>query len=132
MLQLHLCFFQKSMATYVENEFGEKHKTQKTQETTTITNMSDKALRLDKRILPEFEFILRDEVIMNLLDFVDCPLLKDFLRDMIIFNKQCYDFERWDKWLEVQKEHNQTKRRSGYGDLHRDKLLDGVRPHGVS
>ena len=112
------------MATYVEKEFCENHKTQKTQETTTITNMSDKALRLDKRILPEFEFTLRDEVIKNLLDFVECPLLKDYSRDMIIFNKQSYDFERWDKWLDIQKENNQTKRKSGYGDSFCDKLID--------
>ena len=51
-------------------------------------------------------------------------MLKDFSRYMIILNKQCYDFERWDKWLEVQNESNQSKRRSGYGDSHCDKLLE--------
>jgi hypothetical protein len=46
---------------------------------------------------------------MNLLDFVEYPLFKDYSRDMVIFNKQCYDFERWDKWLDIQKEKNDIK-----------------------
>ena len=87
-------YFEKSMATYIENDFCENHKTQQTQQTTTITNMSDKASCLDKRILPEFEFTLRNEVIMNLLDFIECPMLKETSQDMIICNKQCCDFER--------------------------------------
>ena len=86
--------------------------------------MSDEPSRLDKRLLPEYEFTLRDEVVLNLLDFVECPMLKDFPDDIIILNKQCYDFERWDRWLDVQNEVNQGKRASGYGDLHCDKLLD--------
>ena len=112
------------MTTYVENEICEDHKTPKTQQTTTNTNMSEKATRLDRRILDEFEFSLRDDVIQNLLDFVECPLLKNFSKDMVIFNQQCYDFERFDKWLVIQQENNDLRGKSGYGATLCDKLID--------
>ena len=63
---------------------------------------------------------------LNLLDFVECPILKDFSDDMIIFNNQCYDYERWSKWLDVQDKVNEKKRKSGFGDSLCDQLLDPI------
>ena len=77
--------------------------------------MSNKSSRLDKPILPEYEFTLRDEVVSKLLDFTECPILKEQSKSMVIFNKQCYDYDKWVMWLDVQDEVNAKKMKSGYG-----------------
>ena len=114
-----------SMATYVETEILKKTHTKNT----TIkqnTTMPERSIRLDRQVLPEYEFTMRDEVILNLLDFIECPILKEFSEDMIIFNQQCYDYERWSRWLDVQNTVNDDKRKSGYGDSMYDQLLDPI------
>ena len=86
--------------------------------------MSGTAHRLDHRILPEFDYTLRDEVITQLLQFIECPISQEFTSDMIIFNHQCYDKDNWVKHLAVSDEYNLGRRNSGYGPSQCDRLID--------
>ena len=86
--------------------------------------MSGTAHRLDHRILPEFDFTLRDEVITQLLQFIECPISQEATSDMVIFNHQCYDKDNWVKHLAVSDEYNLGRRNSGYGPSQCDRLID--------
>ena len=88
--------------------------------------MSGTSNRLDHRILAEYEFILRDEVITQLLSFIECHIMKECTDIMIIFNNQCYDKPSWKKYLATQDEYNLKRQNSGYGPLLYDRLSDPI------
>ena len=113
-----------SLLSYVENSFRVNYKTQQTRQSNCNCIMSNQSSRLDNPILAEYEFTLRDEVVSKLLDFVECPILKEESQCMVIFNKQCYDYEKWVMWLDVQDEVNAKKSKSGYGPSLCDQLID--------
>ena len=69
-------------------------KNKNTQTNNKIFVMSGQLSHLERRILSEFDFTLRDEVVNKLLDFVKSPIPKDFPNNMVIFNKQCQNYER--------------------------------------
>ena len=81
---------------------------------------------LDQRILPDYEFTLRDEVIIQLLDFIRCPTLMEVSPDSVIFRKQCYNRNSWMRWLDEENEWDMGRRKSGYGPTQCDRLNDPV------
>ena len=62
--------------------------------------MSTSSSCLDQRILPDYEFALRDEVVTQLSDFIRCPILMEVALDSTIIHKQYYNKESWIKWLD--------------------------------
>ena len=86
--------------------------------------MSGTAHRLDHCILPEFDYNLRDEVITQLLQLIECPISQKIASNIVIFNHECYDKDNLVKHLAVSDEYNLGRRNSGYVPSQRDRLIN--------
>ena len=62
--------------------------------------MSASGCRLDQRILTDYEFTLRDEVVAQLLDIIRCLIHMKEGSANIIFREQCFNKESWIRWLD--------------------------------
>ena len=62
--------------------------------------MSASLSRLEQYILPDYELTLRDEIVTQLLDYIQCLIKREVENDNIHFRKQCYQRDSWSRLLD--------------------------------